>query len=248
MIRTIIIDDEEKVRNTTRQILTELRQDISVVGEAGDVDSAIKIIEGTQFDLLLLDIKLADGTGFDILEKLTKINFKIIFITAFEEYAIHAFKFSAVDYILKPLSAFDLINAIDKVIHLLQAEYSLKLNTLIDNKSSNNNHEKRLVLKSVDKIHVVKLQEIIRCESDQSYCHFYLTDGGKLTISKPLKEYNELLKDYDYIRVHKSHLINMTHIKRFERAEGGYVILDDDSKIPVSYRKREELIRLLDQL
>lgn len=248
MIRTIIIDDEEKVRNTTRQILTELRKDISVVGEAGDVGSGIKIIERTQFDLLLLDIKLHNGTGFDILEKLTKIDFKIIFITAFQEYAIHAFKFSAVDYILKPLSAFDLNSAIDKVIHLLQAEYSLRLNTLIDNNNSNNNHEKRLVLKSVDKVHVVKLHEIIRCESDQSYCHFYLTDGGKLTISKPLKEYDELLKDYDYIRIHKSHLINMAHFKRFERAEGGYVILDDDSKIPVSYRKREELIRLLDQL
>ena len=141
MIRTIIIDDEEKVRNTTRKILTELRQDIEIVGEAWDVSSGVKIIESSQFDLLLLDIKLTDGTGFDILEKINKIDFKIIFITAFEEFAINAFKFSAVDYILKPLSAFDLINAIDKVIHLLQAEYSLKLNTLMNN---NNTHNARL--------------------------------------------------------------------------------------------------------
>jgi len=247
MIRTIIIDDEEKVRNTTRQILTELRQDIDIVGEASDVSSGVKIIESSHFDLLLLDIKLPDGTGFDILKKLKKIDFKIIFITAFEDFAIQAFKFSAVDYILKPLSAFDLINAIDKVIHLLQAEYYLKLNTLINNNGTNNNHEKRLVLKSVDKIHVVRINEIRRCESDQSYCHFYLTDGVKLTISKPLKEYDELLKDYDFFRIHKSHMVNLAHIKRFERAEGGYVIMADDSKIPVSFRKRDELINALEK-
>ncbi len=245
MIRTIIIDDEENVRNTTRKILSELRQDIEIAGEAGDVNSGIKLIKNSKFDLLLLDIKLPDGTGFDILEKLSKIDFKIIFITAFEEFAIKAFKFSAVDYILKPLSAFDLINSIDKVIHLLQAEYSLKLNTLISNNHSNNNNEKRLVLKSIDKIHVIKIKEIYRCESDQSYCHFYLADSTKLTISKPLKEYDDLLKEYDFFRVHKSHMVNMAYIKRFERTEGGYVIMDDDSRIPVSFRKRDELISVL---
>jgi len=246
MIRTIIIDDEEKVRTTTRQILSELRQDIEFVGEASDVSSGIKVIESLQFDLLLLDIKLPDGTGFDILENLSKIDFKIIFITAFEEFAVKAFKFSAVDYILKPISVFDLTDAIEKVIHLLQAEYSLKLNTLINNNHVHNNHEKRLVLKSVDKIQVVIINEIYRCESDQSYCQFYLADGTKLTISKPLKEYDELLNEHGFFRIHKSHLVNLAHIRRFERSEGGYVIMVDNSKIPVSFRKRDELINTLE--
>jgi len=248
MIRTIIIDDEEKVRTTTRQILTELRQDIEFVGEASDVSSGIKVIESLQFDLLLLDIKLPDGTGFDILENLSKIDFKIIFITAFEEFAVKAFKFSAVDYVLKPISAFDLTDAIEKVIHLLQAEYSLKLNTLINNNHVHNNHEKRLVLKSVDKIQVVIINEIYRCESDEGYCQFYLADGTKLTISKPLKDYDELLNEHGFFRIHKSHLVNLAHIRRFERSEGGYVIMVDNSKIPVSFRKRDELINALENL
>jgi len=248
MIQTIIIDDEANVRSTTRQILTELRPDIDIVGEAADVSSGISLIENTYFDLLLLDIKLPDGTGFDILEKLNKIDFKIIFIAAFNEYAIQAFKFSAVDYILKPVSAVDLINAIDRVVHLLQAEYSLKLNTLINNNHTNNNHEKRLVLKSVDKIQVVKINEIHRCESDQSYCHFHLAGGNRLTISKPLKEYDELLTEYGFFRVHKSHMVNLAYIKRFERSEGGSVMMEDDTRVPVSFRKRDELISVLEQL
>jgi two-component system, LytTR family, response regulator len=247
MIRTIIIDDEENVRSTTRQILTELRPDIEIIGEAFSVSSGIEMIEKSQFDLLLLDIKLPDGTGFDILQKLTKIDFKIIFITAFEEFAVRAFKFSAVDYILKPVSALDLIQAIDRVIHILQAEYALKLNTLLSNNNTHNNHEKRLVLKSVDKIQVVKINEIIQCESDQSYCHIYLVDGTKLTISKPLKEYDEILGDYGFFRIHKSHMVNLAHIRRFERSEGGSVIMVDDTKIPVSFRKRDELISVLEK-
>jgi len=239
--------DEEKVRNTTRHILTELHHNIEIIGEASDVESGIKIIESSQFDLLLLDIKLPDGTGFDILEKLKKIDFKIIFITAFEEFAIQAFKFTAVDYILKPVSAFDLVNAIEKVIHLLQAEYSLKLQTLMNNNNTHNKHKKRLVLKSVDKIHVIRVNEIHRCESAQSYCHFYLADGTKLTISKPLKEYDELLREYDFFRIHKSHMVNLAHIKRFDRSEGGSVIMIDNTKVPVSFRKRDELITVLEK-
>ncbi len=248
MIHTIIIDDEDNVRSTTRQMLAELRSDIEIVGEAADVSSGISLIENSTFDLLLLDIQLPDGTGFDILEKLNKIDFKIIFITAFNEFAIRAFKFCAVDYVLKPVSAFDLNEAIDKAIHLLQAECSLKLNTLINNNHTNNNHEKRLVLKSVDKIQILKINEIHRCESDQSYCHFYVIGGNKLTISKPLKEYDELLSGHGFFRVHKSHMVNMAFVKRFERSEGGSVIMEDDSSVPVSFRKRDDLISALEQL
>jgi len=247
MIRTIIIDDEESVRSTTRSILSELRKDVIVVGEASDVVSGIGLIESVSFDLLLLDIQLPDGTGFDILEKLSKIDFKIVFITAYEEYALKAFKFSAVDYILKPVSAIDLVDSIDKVTHLLQAEYSLRLNTLINNNNVSNKREKRLVLKSIDKVQVVRIDEIHRCESDRSYCHFHLADRTKITASKPLKEFGELLEEIDFFRIHKSHMVNLAHVKRFERAEGGYVIMPDDSRVPVSFRKRDELITALEK-
>lgn len=248
MIRTIIIDDEENVRNTLSNILGEIREDIDIIGECDDVASGIALIKSTNPDLVLLDIKLPDGTGFDILDKLSKITFKIIFITAYEEYAVHAFKFSAADYILKPVSALDLNHAIDKVVLQLQAEYLLKLNALINNNHTTNNGEKRLVIKTVDKIHVIKVKDIFRCESDQSYCHFYLTNDSKITISKPLKDYDELLTDYHFFRIHKSHLVNLEHIKRFERTDGGYVVMADNTRVPVSFRKREELINILENL
>lgn len=248
MIRTIIIDDEEQVRSTTRYILGEIRPDVEIIGEARDVKTGIALLNSNKPDLLLLDIELPDGTGFDILERLGNIDFKLIFITAFQEYAVKAFKFSAVDYIMKPVSAHELSEAIDKVVHLLQAELSLKLNTLISNNQAVKKNDKRLVLKTTDKIHILRLDQIMHLESDQSYCHFFLNDGQKITVSKPLKEYDELLCDYDFLRIHKSHMVNLEFIRRFDRAEGGYVIMKDESRIPVSFRKKDELLQILENL
>ena len=248
MLRTIIIEDEEQKRFTLRQMLTELRPDVQIVGEAAAVSSAKQLIIKTNPDLVFLDIQLPDGTGFDPLEQLGTINFKIIFITAFSEYAVKAFKFSAVDYILKPVSATELMDAIDKVVQMLIAEYNLKLNTLLDNHRSSATEEKRILLKTIDKIHVIKLKDIIRCESDASYCHLFLSDGQKITASKPLKEFAGLFNDYGFFRVHKSHLVNINLVKRFDRSEGGYVIMESGEKVPVSSYKREELIEFLETL
>ncbi len=245
MLRTVIIEDEEQKRLSLRQMLTELRPDVKIIGEAADVNSGKQLIEKAKPDLLLLDIKLPDGTGFDLLEKLAPINFKIIFTTAYEDYAVKAFKFSAVDYILKPVSAVELINAIDKVVHILLAEYNLKINTLLENHRVPSREEKRIILKTIDKVHVIKIENISRCESDASYCHFYLKDGKKITISKPLKEYAGLLSDYGFFRVHKSHLVNIQLVERFDKSEGGYVIMHNGEKVPVSSYKKEELMDYL---
>jgi len=248
MLRTVIIEDEEQKRLSLRQMLTELRPDVEIVGEAAGVSSGKQLIEKTNPDLLLLDIHLPDGTGFDLLEQLGNINFKIIFTTAYEDYAIKAFKFSAVDYILKPISAIELVNAIDKVINILKAEYNLKLSTLLDNHHSNNNEEKRIILKTIDKVHVIKLKNIIRCESDASYCHFFLMDGKKITVSKPLKEYSNLFNEYGFFRVHKSHLVNVKFIERYDKTDGGHVIIENGEKVPVSSYKKDELLEYLETL
>jgi len=174
MLRTVIIEDEEQKRLSLRQMLTELRPDVKIIGEAADVNSGKQLIEKAKPDLLLLDIKLPDGTGFDLLEKLAPINFKIIFTTAYEDYAVKAFKFSAVDYILKPVSAVELINAIDKVVHILLAEYNLKINTLLENHRVPSREEKRIILKTIDKVHVIKIEKIIRCASAATFCDFYI--------------------------------------------------------------------------
>jgi len=158
MLRTIIIEDEEQKRLMLRQMLIEMRPDVEIVGEAIDVISGVKLIKKSKPDLVFLDIELPDGTGFDILEKVSGINFKIIFVTAYSEYAVRAFKFSAVDYLLKPVSVTELMEAIDKAVHMLIAEYNLKINTLLNNHHSTSNEEKRIILKTIDKVHVIKIQ------------------------------------------------------------------------------------------
>jgi two-component system LytT family response regulator len=248
MLRAIIIEDEEQKRSTLLQMVTTMRNDVEIVGEAADVSSGKQMILKNNPDLVFLDIQLPDGTGFDLLEQLGNINFKIIFITAYSEYAVKAFKFSAVDYILKPVSASDLMEAIDKAVQMLIAEYNLKLSTLLDNHRTISNDEKRIILKTIDKVHVIKIKDIIRCESDASYCHFFLTNGKKITASKPLKEFAGLFNDYGFFRVHKSHLVNIRLVQRYDRTEGGYVIMESGEKVPVSSYKREELIEFLETL
>lgn len=248
MIKTIIVEDEEQKRLSLREMLNELRPDVEIIGEAADVKSALALIKKLNPELVFLDIRLPDGTSFELLEQLTPINFKIIFITAYDEYAVKAFKFSAVDYILKPVSAQELLNAIDKAVAILWAEYNMKINTLLQNHQSTNQNEKRIILKTVDKVHVIRMQDIVRCESDASYCHFFLIDGIKITASKPLKEYAGMFNEYGFFRVHKSHLVNVRLVKRYDRSEGGYVIMENDEKVPVSSYKREELIEFLETL
>jgi two-component system LytT family response regulator len=248
MLRTVIIEDEEQKRLALRRMLTEIRNDVEIVGEAVNVIEGKQLILKTSPDLLLLDIKLPDGTGFDLLEQLEHISFKIIFVTAYDEYAVKAFKFSAVDYILKPVSAADLMNAIDKAAHILLAEYNLKINTLLNNHRSPAREEKRIILKTIDKIHVIRIQDIVRCESDSNYCHFFLKDGKKITTSKPLKEYAGLFNEHGFFRVHKSHLVNLNQVTRFDKSEGGDVIMETGDRIPVSSYKKDELLEYLESL
>jgi two-component system LytT family response regulator len=248
MLRTVIIEDEEQKRLALKLMLSELRSDVEIVGEAGDVSTAKQLILKTNPDLVLLDIKLPDGTGFDLLEQLDPVSFKIIFVTAFNEYAVKAFKFSAVDYLLKPVSTEDMMNAIDKTAHMLLAEYHLKINTLLNNHRSPSSEEKRIIIKTIDKIHVIKIQDIVRCESDASYCHFFLKDGSKITASKPLKEYAGLFNEHGFFRVHKSHLVNLKEVTRYDKSEGGDVILKGGERIPVSSHKKEELLEYLESL
>jgi two-component system LytT family response regulator len=248
MLRTIIIEDVEQERFSLRQMLAQLRPDVEIIGEAGNIQTARNLIEKSSPDLIFLDIQLPDGTGFDLLESFPLINFKVIFITAFQEYAVRAFKFSAVDYLLKPVSAEELLNAIDKAEHILTAEYSLKLNTLLNNHRTNNNDDKRIILKTMDKIHVVRIKDIVRCQSDGGYCHFNLLDGERITVSKPLKEFDGLLNDMGFFRVHKSHLVNVKLINRFDKSEGGYVIMEVGDKVPVSHYRKEALLAHLETL
>ncbi len=249
MIRTIVIDDESKARETITEMLGVYCKDVEVVADAFDVQSGYDAIKKYNPDLILLDIKMPDGTGFDLLRKFLNIRFQVIFITAYEEYAIRAFKFSALDYLLKPIDPDELISAIQKTqLKMKNDDLTLKIQTLFDNVDHLSNRDKKIVLKTTSNIHIVNLYDIIRCQSDKNYTHFFTSDGEKIVVSKTLKEFDELLHGYSFFRVHQSHLINLSYIKRFEKADGGYLVMKDETRVPVSFRKKDELMKLFKRL
>jgi len=249
MLKIAIIDDEQPTRKMISNIILQEMHEIEIVTEADSVETGFQNIRKFYPDLVLLDINLPDGTAFDLLQKFEKIDFKIIFITAYQEYAIKAFKFSAIDYLLKPIDPDDLINAINKANEWYDLKnFQLKLNTFLSNLKSGSKEDKRIVLRTSEAMHVVSIHDIIRCEADKSYTQFFLTDGRKPIVSKTLKDFDELLSPYGFFRSHQSHLMNLNYLESFEKRDGGYVLMKDKSIVPVSVRKKEELISILENL
>jgi two-component system, LytTR family, response regulator len=249
MIRTIIVEDENKARETLVNMLGMYCPSVDIVDQADCVEKGVKSINYNNPDLVFLDIQMPDGTGFDLLKKLKDQNFKLVFTTAFEEYAIKAFKFSAIDYLLKPIDPEDLVKTITKIERIIEDENNqIKLKALLENIETISTEVKKIVLKTAESIHIVKVKDIIRCESSSNYTSFFFRDGKKLLVSKTLKEFDEMLSDYGFFRVHQSHLVNTQYITSFEKSDGGFLAMSDDSKIPVSYRKKESLLKLFDKL
>lgn len=253
MIRTLIIDDEIRARETIQAMLEIYCKDVQVVGQAKNVRTGIEAIKEHKPDLVLLDIKMPDGSGFDLLARYGKINFKVIFITAFEEYAIQAFKFSAIDYLLKPIEPEELIKAIDKVNeHLLQISHpntmDVQFEAFLSNLKNRNGEDKKLVLKTTENIYVIPIHEVISLSSDRNYTRFNFLERPPIIVSKTLKEFENILLEYGFMRVHRSHVINLKYIERFEKADGGYAVMHGGLKIEVSHRKKEDLLAFFDQL
>ncbi len=249
MTRTIIIDDEIKARETIVEMMKIYCKNVIIVAQAQDVKSGISAIKQYKPDLILLDIKLPDGSGFDLLKKLDIIDFKIIFITAYEQYAIKAFRFSALDYLLKPIDPEELINAVEKVDKSIGNDnLNLKLDAFLSNIPNISKEVKKIVLKTSDNIYLVDVQDIIRCESDRNYTMFYLVNGEKIIVSRTLKEFDELLNKYNFFRVHQSHIINLRYVVRYEKRNKNCVVMKDNSKIPVSFRKKNELLKIFKTL
>ncbi|NCA86507.1 MAG: response regulator transcription factor [Clostridia bacterium] len=245
MLRIAIIDDEQKARDTIRNILHLSQAGIEIAGEAANVEEGYQLIVHEKPNLVLLDIDMPDGTGFDLLKRFSSVNFKVIFITAYEAFAVKAFKFSALDYILKPFQTEELLSTIHKAVETIENEISeLKFKTFL----SNLDKLKKIVLRTAESIHIVNLNDIIRLEADVNYTRFFLVDNKKLLVSKSLKEYDEMLCETGFFRAHQSHLVNLDHIQRFDKTEGGHLVMDDDSQVPVSSRKRETLFKIFERL
>ena len=239
-MRTLIIDDYAPNRKRLKDLVERYCPEVTVIGEADGVQSGFEAIEKTQPELLLLDIEMDDGTGFDLLTLCKSYAFKVIFITAHDHYALKAFRFSAVDYILKPIDLDDLQKAISKTKE--QAKQSkLRLDTLLENQ----NTPQKLVLSDADTIYLVDINKIIRCQSQNNYTQFYLSDGREILITKTLKDYESLLADQYFFRAHRSHLINLQHFDKFDKRDGGIIYMKDGSMVPVSNQKREVLMHAL---
>jgi two-component system LytT family response regulator len=248
MIRAIIIEDELKSRETLRGLISRFCNDVLICAEAGGVQSGKEAIQEHQPDLVFLDIEMPDGSGFRLLERLDEINFEIIFTTAFEQFAIKAIRYAALDYLLKPIVPEELVAAVEKVKMLKEKKNNQKqIEVLLNNINPEVLESKKIVLSTSEKIHVVAMDDIIRCESDNYYTHFYFKDGGHLLISKTLKDVESLLQEGNFIRPHKSHLINTRYIRNFNRDQVA-IVLSDGSMIPVSRRKKEKILEIINQL
>jgi two-component system, LytTR family, response regulator len=253
MITAVIIDDDTNLRNGLRELLSFYAPDIKIIGEAEDVASGVEVIDMLKPQVVFLDIQLHDGTGFDVLEKIAQKNGKttshIVFITAHEEYAIKAFRFSALDFLLKPVDPDELENVIGKIKKVLEKNDSYAhIDLLLENIRKKVDNFKRIALTTADGIHLYEVSDIIRCEGEDNYTTFFIKNNIPVIISKTLKEYEDLLSEYGFERIHQKHLINLAYLKSYVKKEGGFVVMADNAQLPISARKKERLQELIKSL
>ena len=250
MITALLIDDDSNLRNGMKGLLAMCAPDIQILGEADSVKTGISAIEFHQPNVVFLDIQLGDGTGFDILEQLTKkrgsINAHVVFITAHEEYAVKAFRFSALDYLLKPVDPEDLQAVVEKIKKVVSNNESYAhIDLLLENIRQKVDKFKRIALSTAEGIHLFEVSDIITLESQDNYTKFYIKDNKPVLISKTLKEYEDLLSGQGFERIHQSHLINLAYLKSYIKKDGGYAVMADNSHLPISQRKKERLQEFL---
>ncbi len=242
-IVAVIIDDEARSREMLQNLISEYCRNIEVVAIADSVSSGIDAIAKHSPDLLFLDIEMNKETGFDLLEQIKDIDFEVIFTTAHENYALKAFKFCAIDYLLKPINVEELQLAIEKVEKKKSSSmFKDKFDLFMHNIKKGNSNDQRLAVSTNEGLVFVNVSDILRCEAQGAYTFLHLKNKTKLVVSKNLKEYEQLLADHNFLRVHNSFIINLKEIKKYVRGDGGYVIMSDDETVDVSKRKKEQFL------
>ncbi len=249
-LTVLIIDDEQLSRETISVIVQQYCENAIVIGEAIGIKDGLKAIKELNPDIILLDIQLEDGSGFELLRMIEPVRSSVIFITAYEEYAVKAFKTAAIDYLLKPVDIGELQAALRKAREQKQkATIEAQLNILLTNfDQMSSSQNQKIVLKTNDQIHILAPNEIMHVEADGSYAKFFLVNKTKILVSKTIKEYEEILDKKHFVRIHQSHLVNMMYASRFEKRNGGFLILKDGTSLPVSSRKKDDLIAHLEQM
>lgn len=245
-MKTVIIDNERDPREALKAMIAYFCPELEVIAEADGVESGLALLEKTQPDLLFLDVEMDDGTGIDLLRRLGKVDFHVVFYTAFDKYAIDAIRLSAVDYLLKPVDGPDLQNAIARIRELEQpADLKTSIESLTYNYGEREKNDKKLILKDKENIYILNIPDIIRLEGEGSYSTFYTQNGEQYVVSKNLKTYEKLLLEKGFFRSHTSHLINLEFVRKISRKEGDLIVMTDNSQVPLARRRKEELFRLL---
>lgn len=247
-MKVLLIDNEIRLRTALKLLLQSVCGDITLIEEADGVQSGLLAIKSFAPDIVLLDVEMDDGTGFDLMKQISNPAFQLIFVTAHNQYAIEAFQFSAIDYLLKPVEPEALKRSIERALHNIR-NYDLKhqVEVLLQQMAGIQNPDRKIVLKDIDNTYFIKVSDILYCEAEGTYTKFFLAKEEPLLVSKNLKEYAQLLEPLGFLRTHHSFLVNTDKIKLFDKKDGGTLVLDGGSSIPVSQRKKDFVMQVLEK-
>ncbi len=251
-MKVLIIDNDSSIREGLVSLLKKLCPQVTEIKEADGVATGLSAINEFKPRLVFLDVEMDDGTGFDLVQKLGSYHFQLIFITAHNKYAVNAFKFSAIDFLLKPIDPIDLVLSINKASsHQKNTDLEYQVKLLEESLQNINNlkiQDRKIALNDGNLIHYIKVSDIIYCQADGSYTIFHLLNSKKIMVSRLLKEYEDLFSDFNFLRTHHSYLINTSKISKFDKTDGGQLIMDENHAVPVSARKKEQVLEILGKL
>jgi len=246
-MKALIIDNEPHLRRGLKELLLAFCPGITAIDEAAGVREGVVKINSFHPEMVFLDVEMDDGTGFDLLKQLPEHNFQLVFITAHNKYAIEAFRFSAIDYLLKPVDPIALQESVEKAVKNIRSQdISKQVQVLLQQLSGMNNHDKRIVLKDQEKIYFTRVTDILYCEAEGTYTKFFIQNNESLLVSKNLKEYESLLEPLGFIRTHHSFLVNPDKINAYDKTDGGALILEGGHAVPISQRKKDIVLALLE--
>ncbi len=246
MLKIVLIDDEERVRMAIGQLFELYHPECNVVASCSSLALGIEAIRQFSPQVVLIDIEIGQENGLEIFKVFPNPAFKVIFVTAYQHYAIQAFRLAALDYLLKPIQADVLAGALSRAERELQRDnMSVQLEVFIQSLQKPQKQAEKIVLKTTESIHLVELDSIMYCEADRAYTRFFLADKTRIMVSINLGEYEELFEPFGFCRIHQSYLVNLAYFKRYDKSDGGIAVLKDDSRLPVATRKKEYLMKRL---
>lgn len=245
MLKVIMIDDEAKGMDVMEHDITRLNMDVQVLGKYNDPKKGLQAIQQHEPDLVLLDIEMPWMNGFELLDQFKEISFDVIFVTAYDQFAIKAFKYYAVDYLLKPVDQDSLRTALKRVQEKQRSISRTQIDALLEKLDNRDEMFSKLIVPTMEGYEFLEIQDIVRCEAANNYSYVFLSGGEKHLISKHLKYLEELLEGHGFYRIHQSHLINLKHIAKYVKTDGGYIVMSDGSNVSISRSRKEGFVRML---